>query len=100
MAPSKKSSTKTGTKTENTKSSDSRRQIASGSKGKTRAKKSTRTKGEKKPSSAQICWPGFEPTPGKAAGEKGSCRPKSKQTKAEKKGDQKTAAAIKLSGKR
>jgi len=50
----------------------------------------------KKPSSDQTCWPGFEPTPGKAAGEKGSCKPKAKQTSAEKKGDAKAAAATKL----
>jgi hypothetical protein len=49
----------------------------------------------KKPSSEQTCWPGFEPTPGKAAGEKGSCKPKAKQTSSEKKGDAKAAAASK-----
>lgn len=49
----------------------------------------------KKPSSEQHCWPGFEPTPGKAAGEKGSCEPKKTQTKGEKKGDAKAAAASK-----
>ncbi len=49
----------------------------------------------KKPSSAQHCWPGFEPVPGKAAGEKGSCEPKKKQTKSEKEGDRKAAAVIK-----
>jgi hypothetical protein len=49
-----------------------------------------------KPSSAQNCWPGFKPTPGKSAGEKGSCEPKSKQTKVEKKADARAAAARKL----
>ncbi len=54
----------------------------------------------KKPSTTQACWPGYEPTPGKMAGEKGSCKPKKSQTPAEKKGDQKAAAASKLSGQR
>ncbi len=46
------------------------------------------------------CWPGFEPTPGKMAGTKGSCKPKAgKQTPAVRKADQKAAAASKL-GKR
>jgi hypothetical protein len=57
-------------------------------------------KNGKKPSTAQACWPGYEPTPGKAAGEKGSCQPKKHQTQAEKKGDQKAAAASRLSGQR
>jgi hypothetical protein len=42
------------------------------------------------------CWPGFEPAPGKPAGEKGSCKPKATQTPAEKKADAKAAAARKL----
>ena len=43
------------------------------------------------------CWPGFEPTPGKIAGEKGSCKPKAgKQSPAVKKADSKAAAASKL----
>ena len=58
---------------------------------KTPAKKSPATK----PSSAQQCWPGFKPVPGKNAGEKGSCEPKATQTKSEKKGDAKAAAASK-----
>ncbi len=49
----------------------------------------------KKSSSEQTCWPGFEPTPGKAAGEKGSCKPKKTQNAGEKKGDAKAAAASK-----
>ncbi len=60
---------------------------------KTPAKKSA---AKKKPSSAQTCWPGFEPTPGKAAGEKGSCKPKPNQTKSEKKADSRAAAGSKL----
>jgi hypothetical protein len=62
------------------------------------AKKSPAKKAaKKKPSSAQHCWPGFEPTPGKSAGEKGSCQPKpGKQKKSVRKADQKAAAASKL----
>jgi hypothetical protein len=52
---------------------------------------------KKKPSSAQKCWPGFEPTRGKAAGEKGSCKPKpGRQPKSVRLADQKRAAANKL----
>jgi len=48
----------------------------------------------KKPASSQHCWPGFEPQRGKAAGEKGSCRPKAgKQSKSVRRQDQKRAAA-------
>jgi len=43
------------------------------------------------------CWPGFEPTPGKMAGTKGSCEPvKGKKTPATKRAAQKSAAASKL----
>ncbi len=43
------------------------------------------------------CWPGFEPTPGKMAGTKGSCKPKpGKQSAAVKKADSKAAAASRL----
>ncbi len=43
------------------------------------------------------CWPGFEPVPGKMAGEKGSCEPKpGKKSASVKKADQKAAAASKL----
>ena len=59
------------------------------------AKKPAKKAAAKKPSSEQHCWPGYEPTPGKAAGEKGSCEPKKTQTKGEKKGDAKAAAASK-----
>ena len=44
---------------------------------------------------AAHCWPGFEPVPGKEPGTKGSCEPKAKQTKGEKKADSKAAAASK-----
>jgi hypothetical protein len=42
------------------------------------------------------CWPGYEPVPGKSAGEKGSCKPKAHQTASEKKSDAMAAAASKL----
>ena len=42
------------------------------------------------------CWPGYEPVPGKTRGEKGSCKPKARQTAAEKKSDAMAAAASKL----
>jgi hypothetical protein len=60
------------------------------------AKKSSAKKAStKKRSSSQHCWPGFEPVPGKSAGDKGSCKPKKKQTKSQKEGDRKAAAATK-----
>ena len=62
---------------------------------KSAAKKSAKKAAAKKPSTEQHCWAGYEPTPGKAAGEKGSCEPKKTQTKGEKKGDAKAAAASK-----
>ena len=42
------------------------------------------------------CWPGYTPVAGKARGEKGSCKPKARQTAAEKKSDGMAAAANKL----
>ena len=43
------------------------------------------------------CWPGFEPVPGKAPREKGSCEPKTgKQSAAVKRADQKAAATSRL----
>jgi hypothetical protein len=58
------------------------------------ANKST---GKRKPSSSQHCWPGFEPTRGKAAGEKGSCKPKpDRKKKSVRRADKKAAAANKL----
>jgi len=42
------------------------------------------------------CWPGYTPVPGKARGEKGSCKPKARQSAAEKKADAMAAAAGKL----
>lgn len=61
---------------------------------KTSAKK---TPARKSTSESNACWPGFEPVPGKAHNEKGSCKPKpGKKTAAVKKADQKAAAASKL----
>jgi hypothetical protein len=43
------------------------------------------------------CWPGFEPVPGKAPREKGSCKPKpGKKSAGVKRADQRAAAASKL----
>jgi hypothetical protein len=63
---------------------------------KTNAKaKSARKPLAGKSSAAQHCWPGFEPTPGKKAGEKGSCKPRKNQTSAMKTADARAAAASK-----
>jgi hypothetical protein len=61
---------------------------------KTPAKKSSAKKSPEK-KSASHCWPGFQPVPGKEPGTKGSCEPKAKQTKGEKRADQKAAAVTK-----
>jgi hypothetical protein len=54
-------------------------------------------KAKKQPAKQEShCWPGYEPVPGKAPGEKGSCKPKANQTAAEKKSDAMAAAASKL----
>ncbi len=97
---SKKAPAKGATKSANTKTAANRRHIKGADTHKTPGKKTAATKGGKKTSAANACWPGFEPTPGKMQGEKGSCEPKKHQTAAEKKGDQKAAAASKLSGQR
>jgi hypothetical protein len=61
------------------------------------AKSSGKKASKRKPSSAQHCWPGYQPTPGKAAGEQGSCQPKAgRQKKSVRRADQKAAAASKL----
>ena len=100
MAETKGKPAKGATKSANSKTAKSRKHITGAKTKKTPGKKSAQAKNGKKPSSAQACWPGYEPTPGKAAGEKGSCKPKKHQTEAERKGDQKAAAAAKLSGQR
>ena len=65
---------------------------------KSAAKKSPAKKTAKKAAKgSQTCWPGFEPVPGKAHNEKGSCKPKpGKKSASVKKADQKAAAASKL----
>lgn len=66
---------------------------------KSAAKKSPAKKAPAKKSASEgnHCWPGFKPTPGKMAGEKGSCEPESgTPSKATKKKTQKAAAASKL----
>jgi hypothetical protein len=56
----------------------------------------TSAKKSKKPAEqTSRCWPGFEPVPGMARNEKGSCEPKEHQTLAEKKADARAAAASK-----
>lgn len=42
------------------------------------------------------CWPGYERVPGKEPGTKGSCKPKPRQTAAERKEDAREAAGSKL----
>ncbi len=66
---------------------------------KTPAKKTAKKAAKKiSGSESNSCWPGFEPVPGKAHNEKGSCKPKAgKKAAATKKADQKAAAASKLS---
>ena len=52
---------------------------------------------KKSTSATNHCWPGYEPVPGKAHNEKGSCQPKpGKQSKSVRRTDQKAAAASKL----
>ena len=60
------------------------------------AKKTTAKKSTKPAKKTSHCWPGFEPVPGKAPMTKGSCEPKAKETKSEKKADSKAAAGSKL----
>jgi hypothetical protein len=91
---------KGATKSATTKTASRRRHITGADTQKSQGSKSAQAKGGKKPSSAQACWPGFEPVPGKSAGEKGSCKPKANRTAAQRKGAQKAAAAAKLSGQR
>lgn len=69
----------------------------SAAKAATKTAKTSTKKAAKKSSSANHCWPGFEPTPGKKAGEKGSCEPVPvTHSKATKRATQKAAAASKL----
>lgn len=101
-APAKKRTPPKGaTKSANTKTAAKRRHITGADTHKRPGTKSAKkTASGKKISSANACWPGYELTPGKMQGEKGSCKPKAHPTSAQKKGDQKAAAASKLSGQR
>ncbi|MEK6396752.1 MAG: hypothetical protein V4734_01590 [Terriglobus sp.] len=96
----KKAPAKDATKSANTKTAANRRHITGADTRKTPGKKSAAKKGGKNTSAANACWPGYEPVAGKMQGEKGSCKPKKQRTKAERKGDQKAAAASRLSGQR
>ena len=61
------------------------------------ASKTAHKTGRKSPAKqTSRCWPGYEPVPGKTAGEKGSCKPKNHQTASEKKSDAMAASASKL----
>ena len=97
---SKKAPAKGATRSSTSKTAAKRSPIKGADTKKTPAKKSPAKKGAKKDSSANACWPGFEPTPGKMQGEKGSCKPKKTKSAGEKKGAQKAAGAAKLSGQR
>ena len=56
-----------------------------------------KTPAKKSAEEGNHCWPGFEPTPGTKAGEKGSCEPvKGEHSPATKKATAKAAAASKL----
>ena len=101
MTTAKKSATaKRATKSANTKTAANRRHITGADTKKTPGKKAAAKKGGKKTAAANACWPGYEPVRGKMQGEKGSCKPKKTQTAAHRKGDQKAAAAARLSGQR
>ena len=44
----------------------------------TKSKSKSGGKSKSKSESGNRCWKGYEPTPGKKPGEKGSCKPKGK----------------------
>jgi hypothetical protein len=76
------------------KKSSAKKSSAKTASNKTAHKKSAK-KSTKPAKQTSRCWPGFEPVPGMDPGEKGSCKPKAKQTAAEKKADARAAAASK-----
>jgi hypothetical protein len=88
-SPSSETAHKTGKKTAKGQAWTDERSENKSSTGHGRAKKQA-AKQESR------CWPGYEPVPGKSRGEKGSCKPKPRQTAAEKKSDAMAAAANKL----
>jgi RNA polymerase primary sigma factor len=89
----------TTAKTSTAKKSTNKSAPATSATKKAPTKKSSVKNGPAKKSAAEgnHCWPGFQPTPGKKAGEKGSCEPEpGVHSKATKKATQKAAAASKL----
>ncbi len=95
MATAKKTSAKkSATKKTAPKKSAAKKSAAKTASNKTAHKKSAK-KSTKPAEQTSHCWPGFTPVPGKDMGEKGSCKPKAKQTPAEKKADSRAAAASK-----
>jgi hypothetical protein len=63
----------------------------------TTAKRAIPKKTSKTTKKGNPCWPGYEPTPGKTPGTKGSCKPEAgEHSKATKRATQKAAAASKL----
>ena len=60
------------------------------------AKKAAKKSSKKSSGKGNPCWPGFEPTPGKEPGTKGSCKPEpGEHSTATKKATKKAAAAAK-----
>lgn len=79
-AAAKKSPPRGTTKSANTKTAALRHHITGADTKKTPGEPSAKKDATgKKDSSANACWPGFELTPGKKQGEKGSCKPKRRQ---------------------
>ena len=70
---------------------------SSGTKSAARKTSAKKAPAKKTAAEGNTCWPGFNPTPGKMAGEKGSCeREPGPHSKSTRKGTQKAAAASKL----
>lgn len=63
---------------------------------KAKSKKESLIKDKRSTGSGPTCWPGYERVAGKAAGSKGSCKPKPNQTAKERKEDAREAAGSKL----
>ncbi len=104
MATAKKSSAKkTPAKKSSAEKSSAKKSATAKRAGSGAAKRSNnpsstgKGKAKKEPAKQDTqCWPGYKPVPGKARGTKGSCEPKTDQTKSEKKSDGMAAAASKL----
>ena len=93
-APAKKTAAKKSAGTKAPAKVAAKKSAAKKAPAKKAAAKKTATKKEPAKQTSR-CWPGFEPVPGKAPREKGSCKPKKTQTPAEKKSDSMAAAATK-----